>query len=117
MAPELIEARTSPAATGAARPMVCFKRMRERGRVRAYLRPIPAALRADPLLGLAGTGEDHAAKAMATVRTQELIDRHGVVLYTTCHIAMTHPNMRSRGMISCCCFLGQLRPHQLSSLH
>jgi len=47
--------------------MLHFKRMRNRDRVRAYLCPIPAALRADPLLGLLGTGEDHAAKTMATV--------------------------------------------------
>jgi hypothetical protein len=58
--------------------MLHFKRMRKRDRVRAYLWPIPTTLRAEPLLGLAGTGEDHAAEPMATVGTQELVDRHSV---------------------------------------
>jgi hypothetical protein len=80
IAPGLIESRTSPAATGASRPMLHFKWMRNRDRVRTYLCLIAAALRADPLLGLAATGEDHAAKAMTTAGTQELVDRHRVVL-------------------------------------
>jgi hypothetical protein len=41
--------------------------MRNREEVGTYLCPIAAALRADPLLGLATTGEDHPAEAMATV--------------------------------------------------
>jgi hypothetical protein len=88
--------------------MLHFKRMRNRDRVRAYLCPIPAALRADPPLGLAGTGEDHAAKAMATVGAQELMDRHRVIL-------MRGPRLDGFGASSG--LLGQLRPHQLGPLH
>ena len=58
--------------------MLHFKRMRKRNQVRTYVCPIAAALRAGPLLGLAATGEDHTAEAMATVGAEDLVDRHTV---------------------------------------
>lgn len=53
-----------------------FEGMGHRGAILAGPGSVAAAPGAGPNIGLAGTGKDHAAKAMAAVRAQNLVNGH-----------------------------------------